>query len=65
MYRLDDETDCDIGETDNGTDETNDDSDETDGDIVFVSDMRQDVWGEQPRQPKHNRLHTSVKGISG
>lgn len=58
MYRLDDETDCDIGETD-------DDTDETDVDIVFVSDMRQDVWGEQPRQPKHNRLHTSVKRISG
>ena len=38
---------------------------ETDGDTVFVSDMRQDVWGEQPRQPKHNRLHASVKRISG
>ena len=43
MYRLDDETDCDIGETDDGTDETDDDTDETDCDIVFVSDMRQDV----------------------
>ena len=32
---------------------------------VFVSDMRQDVWGDQPRQPKHNRLHASVKRISG
>ena len=51
MKRLDDETDDGIGETD--------------GDIVFVSDMRQDVWGEQPRQPKHNRLHASVKRISG
>ena len=27
--------------------------------------MRQDVWGEQPRQPKHSQLHTTVKRISG